>query len=74
MTFERGEILDLGLEEKNRALLGWPQVGVVRPRFDSDTELAERSPQFEKPVSKRETTTALVPVRQSNSSELLPSL
>ncbi len=37
MTFEHGEILDLGLEEKNRALLGWPQVGVVRPRFETDT-------------------------------------
>lgn len=30
MTFERGELKDLGLEEKNRALLGWPQVSVVR--------------------------------------------
>lgn len=30
MTFERGEILTLGLEEKNRALLSWPQVSLVR--------------------------------------------
>ncbi len=30
MTFERGELKDLGLEEKNRAVLGWPQVSVVR--------------------------------------------
>ncbi|MFA5974571.1 MAG: hypothetical protein WC859_00200 [Elusimicrobiota bacterium] len=30
MTFEKGEILDLGLETKNRATLGWPQVSVIR--------------------------------------------
>jgi hypothetical protein len=30
MTFDRGEIKDLGLEEKNRALLGWPQVSRLR--------------------------------------------
>ena len=30
MTFEQGEILNLGLEEKNRAVLGWPAVSVVR--------------------------------------------
>jgi hypothetical protein len=30
MTFDRGELKDLGLEEKNRALLGWPQVSTVR--------------------------------------------
>lgn len=30
MTFENGEIVYLGLEEKNRALLGWPRVSVVK--------------------------------------------
>ncbi len=69
MTFERGEILYLGLEEKNRALLGWPQVGVVRPRFSTDTNVADAS----KP-SNSETTTALAPAKERNSSELLPSL
>lgn len=34
MTFEQGEIRNLGLEEKNRALLGWPRVSVVR--FNND--------------------------------------
>lgn len=29
MTFERGELKDLGMEEKNRSVLGWPQVSVV---------------------------------------------
>ncbi len=29
MTFERGELRRLGLEEKNRALLGWPRVSVI---------------------------------------------
>lgn len=38
MTFDHGEIRDLGLEEKNRAVLGWPQVGVVRPHFASRPE------------------------------------
>ncbi len=33
MTFQQGQIVDLGLEEKNRALLGWPHVGVIRPSF-----------------------------------------
>ncbi len=75
MTFDHGEILDLGLEEKNRALLGWPQVGVVRPRFTSDdTQLAEQTQHFNTKIEKVETTTAQVPFRQSNSSELLPSL
>lgn len=30
MTFEKGEILELGLDEKNRLLLGWPRVSVVK--------------------------------------------
>ncbi len=38
MTFERGEIKDLGLEEKNRSVLGWPQVTVVR--FGGHPEIA----------------------------------
>ena len=74
MTFDHGEILDLGLEEKNRSLLGWPQVGVVRPRFSSDTQLAEGPKHLNKPAEKSETTTVLAPARQNSSSELLPSL
>src|SRR6266481_6692620 len=62
MTFVHGEILDLGLEEKNRALLGWPQVGVVRPRFAADEELAQgdQTP-AEDPAPDRPTTTAMAP-------------
>ena len=30
MTFDKGELRDLGLEEKNRVLLDWPQVPVIR--------------------------------------------
>ena len=75
MTFVNGEILDLGLEEKNRALLGWPQVGVVRPRFVSDTELAESPKHLERPTESPETTTALSSsARRGDSAELLPSL
>jgi hypothetical protein len=37
MTFERGELKDLGLEEKNRAVLGWPQVSVVRLNNEAPT-------------------------------------
>jgi hypothetical protein len=29
MTFDKGELRDLGLEEKNRVLLDWPRVAVV---------------------------------------------
>ena len=29
MTFSKGELEDLGLEEKNRALLGWPRVADI---------------------------------------------
>lgn len=35
MTFENGELKDLGLEEKNRALLGWPHVAVLRMQSDT---------------------------------------
>lgn len=35
MTFEKGELRDLGLEEKNRSLLGWPHVAVIH--FPGDT-------------------------------------
>jgi len=38
MTFEKGELTYLGLEEKNRAVLGWPHVAVVR--LSDDTPLA----------------------------------
>lgn len=74
MTFEHGEILDLGLEEKNRALLGWPQVGVVRPGFATDTELAEAAPHLTTSAAAQETTTALAPAPRPSSSQLLPSL
>jgi hypothetical protein len=75
MTFVHGEILDLGLEEKNRALLGWPRVGVVRPRFISDEEAAQvdEAP-TEAAASPEATTTALAPPSASKSSELIPSL
>jgi hypothetical protein len=65
MTFVHGEIMDLGLEEKNRALLGWPQVGVVRPRFVLDGEAAAPA---------QETTTAQAPTPASKSAELIPAL
>jgi hypothetical protein len=41
MTFENGELNYLGLESKNRALLGWPAVAVVR--LSNNTELAVAS-------------------------------
>jgi len=37
MTFEKGEIVYLGLEEKNRALLGWPRVAVVKLNTTPET-------------------------------------
>lgn len=39
MTFDQGEIRDLGLEEKNRAVLGWPRVAVVHFAEPSDGSL-----------------------------------
>ena len=42
MTFEHGELLYLGLEEKNRALLGWPHVGVIRPHLPPTPTFTER--------------------------------
>jgi hypothetical protein len=45
MTFDRnGELRDLGLEEKNRALLGWPHVAVVRLGSGSDVAAAPALP------------------------------
>jgi hypothetical protein len=75
MTFVHGEILDLGLEEKNRALLGWPRVGVVRPRFAADEEAAQvdESP-TEAAAPAQATTTAFAPDPASKSSELIPAL
>jgi len=35
MTFEKGELRDLGLEEKNRALLGWPLVATLHLNNDT---------------------------------------
>src|SRR5205807_7639963 len=75
MTFDHGEILDLGLEEKNRALLGWPQVGVVRPGSATDAQVVQVSEQSTaEPIPDNETTTALAPVALSKSSELIPAL
>ena len=82
MTFQQGEILDLGLEEKNRALLGWPQVGVIRPNFEADTRITEGLRHLGQAVADQEPLTASVPapeptpapVQHSDSSELLPVL
>jgi hypothetical protein len=77
MTFDHGEILDLGLEEKNRALLGWPKVGVVRPRFTSDSEdvaQLKEGPAAPSQISPEEATTAFVPATLPKSSQLIPSL
>jgi hypothetical protein len=62
MTFEQGEIVYLGLEEKNRALLGWPRVAVVRPHFSTDQEFTERLASLGKAVAdwQQETTPAAV--------------
>jgi hypothetical protein len=43
MTFEKGELRDLGLEEKNRALLGWPHVAALHLDNDSTTHLPPNS-------------------------------
>ena len=42
MTFVRGDIIYLGLEEKNRALLGWPETSIVKfnERKPSDINVA----------------------------------
>jgi hypothetical protein len=75
MTFDHGEILDLGLEEKNRALLGWPQVGVVRPRFASDTQVVQANDESPaEPIPDNETATAQAPFSPSNTSQLIPAL
>jgi hypothetical protein len=75
MTFDHGEILDLGLEEKNRALLGWPQVGVVRPRFAIDTQFVQVNEEStSEPIPDNETATAQVPFTPSSTSELIPAL
>jgi hypothetical protein len=74
MTFESGELPYLGMEEKNRALLGWPRVGVVRPTFASNTAITEGLRRLGKAVADQETTTAQVPVQKPDSAELLPSL
>jgi hypothetical protein len=74
MTFERGELVYLGLEEKNRALLGWPRVAVVRPSVVSDTTITEGLKRLGKAVADLEPTTVQAPVQKSDSSELLPAL
>jgi hypothetical protein len=47
MTFERGQISTLGLEEKNRAVLGWPQVSSVRLRASEVAFAAPEAPSSE---------------------------
>jgi len=76
MTFERGEIVNLGLEEKNRALLGWPHVAVVRPHFETDAEFTEGLSRLGKAVLDLDPVAnqAPTPVEKPDSSELLPSL
>jgi len=76
MTFDHGEILDLGLEEKNRALLGWPQVGVVRPAFEGSSTITEGLKHLGYAVADREPVTPTqAPAPQTiSSSELLPAL
>ena len=58
MTFERGEILNLGLEEKNRATLGWPHVAVLH--FSDGTPVTMRTQPLNEasaPASTTSTTT-----------------
>lgn len=77
MTFEKGELLYLGLEEKNRALLGWPRVAVVRPSFASDPAITEGLRRLGKAVADLEPSTPATvqaPILKPDSSELLPSL
>jgi hypothetical protein len=69
MTFERGEIVYLGLEEKNRALLGWPRVAVVRPHFSTDPDFAERLASLGKAVADYEPSSAPSPESASASTE-----
>jgi len=83
MTFERGEIVYLGLEEKNRALLGWPHVAVIRPHFSTDEEFTERLASLGKAVADLESSPSpsapppeeAQPVGQKpDPAELLPTL
>jgi len=77
MTFEKGELPYLGLEEKNRALLGWPRVSVVRPSFASDTAITEGLRRLGKAVADMEPETmqaVQAPVQKPDSAELLPAL
>ena len=60
MTFERGEILNLGMEEKNRATLGWPHVAVLH--FSNGTPLTLHSePVNEASVTSPTATDLLIP-------------
>jgi len=74
MTFEQGEIVSLGLEEKNRALLGWPRVAVVRPHFATDSQITEDLSHLGKSVLDLEPPVTPEPVEKADSSELLPAL
>ncbi len=78
MTFDHGEIVDLGLEEKNRALLGWPQVGVVRPRFEQEdvpTSQMVRSPiEYTVPQTAASAAPVAAVAGTPSSPELIPAL
>jgi hypothetical protein len=76
MTFDHGEILDLGLEEKNRALLGWPQVGVIRPHATTGTSLTEGLRNLGKAIADQAPAAAPVETtaQRPSSSDLLPNL
>jgi tetratricopeptide (TPR) repeat protein len=73
MTFQHGRIVDLGLEEKNRALLGWPQVSVIRPRFNSDEGYAFAAPAPIEANAPREASAPAV-ATSPQSPELIPAL
>src|ERR1035437_536192 len=77
MTFEHGQIVFLGLEEKNRALLGWPQVAVVRPSFAANTAITEGLRRLGQAVADQpdpEPARDLASTSRPDSSELLPAL
>jgi len=74
MTFDHGQILDLGLEEKNRAVVGWPRVAVVRPTLESNTAITEGLRRLGNAVADQEPTTVQAPLQRPDSSELLPAL
>lgn len=74
MTFEQGEIVNLGLEEKNRALLGWPHVATIRPHFATDAEFTARLRELGKAVADLEPAAPESPAKEPPAAELLPAL